>query len=294
MKKIFISFLLLVLGLLIWQWVRTQKPIPATQAVVVSGYVPYTLVHQLVGDAIPIEMLLPAGTEPHAFEPTPFVLVQLQRAGAFIFTSAVLEPWAADLAKSVPSGVPVLQLDKQISSTTDPHSWMNLHNGQVMAYQVAVLLAQLEAVPREKLDENYLQLAQELEELEKDFARTLASCQYKEVVHIGHSAFGNLLTPYGIKLTALAGSSHEGEQSAKKIVELIREIKDKNLPAIFTEETISPRLAQTVAAETGVDILKLYPIEHISKTDFEARVTYADLMRRNLQNLARGLQCPSL
>ncbi|MBQ8032854.1 MAG: zinc ABC transporter substrate-binding protein, partial [Elusimicrobiaceae bacterium] len=61
--------------------------------------------------------------------------------------------------------------------------------------------------------------------------------------------------------------------------------------AIFTEDTLSPRLAKAVAQETGAQIFPLYPIEHISKTDFNANVTYAELMRRNLESLARGLQC---
>ena len=113
------------------------------------------------------------------------------------------------------------------------------------------------------------------------------------MVHIGHLAFSNLLAPYGITLTALSGTSHEGEHSAKKLAELIREIKAKNLPAIFTEEVISPRLAQTVAAETGAQILPLYSIEHISKQDFENQVTYVDLMRRNLESLKQGLICPA-
>ena len=64
-----------------------------------------------------------------------------------------------------------------------------------------------------------------------------------------------------------------------------------NLSALFTEDAVSPRLAETVAAETGVDILPLYPIEHVTKNDFNREVSYAELMRRNLESLQRGLSC---
>ena len=295
MKKIFVAVCCLLVAGVLWQSCRRSAQTPLLPSVVVSGYVPYTLVRQLVGEAVPVEMLLPAGAEPHAFEPTPFALVQLQNAAAFIYTSAEIEPWAADLAQSAAGkNTPILELAATVEKSADPHVWMNLQNAQKMVFQLAQLLMQLFPQEQEKIQQNYAQMADELTELETQFQQTLTGCAYKEVVHIGHLAFGNLLTPYGIKLTALSGTSHEGEHSAQKLVELVRQIKAQQIPAIFTEETLSPRLAQTVAAETGVEILNLYPIEHISKRDFDAHATYADLMRRNLQNLARGLKCPAL
>lgn len=295
MKKIFIGVLCVLLMGLLWQSCRRPAQTSATPTVAVSGYVPYTLVHQLAGDFANVEMLLPAGAEPHAFEPTPFVLVQLQHASAFIYTSRETEPWAADLAQNaIGNNTPVLELSSTVEKSSDPHTWMFLPNAQKMAYATAQFLKQVFPQEQEQIQQNYEQMTRELTELEKQFQGTLTRCAQKEVVHIGHLAFDNLLTPYGIKLTALSGTSHEGEQSAQKIVELVRAIKSKQIPVIFTEETLSPRLAQTVAEETSVEILNLYPIEHISKNDFDRRVTYAELMRRNLQNLARGLQCPAL
>lgn len=268
-----------------------KRTASTTPGIVTSGYVPYTLTRQLAGSAAPITLLLPPGAEPHSFEPTPGVLVQLKDAKALVYTSAVLEPWVADLARLAGPGTRVLELAQTVPAGKDPHIWMNLANTQQLARRLAALLIEIDPSSEPQVNARLAQLEQELTALQDDFKRTLGTCIYTEVVHIGHLAFDNLLTPYGIKLTSLSGSSHEGEHSVKKMAEIIRQIQALHLPAVFTEETLSARISQTVSAETGAEILYLHPIEHISKQDFEREVTFTDLMRRNLESLKRGLQC---
>ncbi|MBR5151387.1 MAG: zinc ABC transporter substrate-binding protein, partial [Elusimicrobiaceae bacterium] len=173
----------------------------------------------------------------------------------------------------------------------DPHIWMQITNVKTLARALEELLEQLNPGQQLFYRENLKQLEEELDALDQDFKTKLAQCKSREVVHVGHLAFKNLTDAYGLTLTALSGTTHEGEQSAKKLTQLARQIKEQHVPAIFTEEALSSRLASTLAQETGTPIWTLYPVEHISKKDFNANVTYAELMRRNLENLARGLVC---
>lgn len=296
MRKHLFSILFLVAAGAIW-WASISSTVRNPYAdndnpvIVTSGYVPYTLLKELAGDSVNVLMLLPPGAEPHAFEPTPGALVMLQHADAFVYVSDELEPWAADLAKSVGQKTRVLALAQSFPKTGDPHVWMDPQQAELMAYELSELLADIAPQHRSVTDKNYSKLADELDQLDKDFQTQLANCQSREVVHIGHLAFGNLAQKYNLQLTALAGTSHNGEHSAKKLAALVKQIKQNNIHTIFTEDTLSPRLAQAVAQETGAQILPLYPIEHISKDDFNNNVTYATLMRRNLESLKRGLQC---
>ena len=296
MHKHLLSILFLVAAAAIW-WASISSTLrnPLTDndnpVIVVSGYVPYTLTKQLAGDTVNVIMLLPPGAEPHAFEPTPGNLVSMKYADAFIYLSDELEPWARDLAKSAGEKTRLLQLAEHSAPTGDPHVWMNPQRSRLMAYQIGALLAEIAPQNRAITDANYLKLADELDQLDQDFKTALANCKFREVVHIGHLAFKNLTDTYGLTLTALAGTSHDGEHSAKKLAALITEIQAHHIPAIFTEDTLSPRLAQTVSQETNTQILPLYSIEHISKQDFNQNVTYTNLMHRNLASLVRGLQC---
>lgn len=261
--------------------------------IVVSGYVPYALVRAIAGDTVALEMVLPPGAEPHSFEPTPGVLVALKQADGFIYISDGLEPWAADLQQNAVSNVRTLRLADSVPAARDPHIWMDLRLVPIFAEKIKDFLSTL--YPQKSLvyAKNLAKFNKEISALQADFMRDLSRCRYKEVVHIGHLAFGNLVRPYGLTLTALSGTSHDGEHSVRKLISLTRKIKQQQLPAIFTEETLSNRLPKAVASETGVEILPLYSIEHISKDDFEKQVSYVELMRRNLDNLKRGLQCPA-
>lgn len=270
---------------------RRSNHSSAQEKLIVSGYVPHVVVRELLGPSTSILQLLPVGTEPHSFEPTPGALVQLKNAIAFIYVSDTLEPWAAELAKATGLRTRVLKLSSLVPPSRDPHIWMDLGKMRTIFIQTAAFLCEIFPQDREKIQHNLERIIEQINQLEREFAATLATCKYKEVVHIGHLAFENLLVPYGINLVSLSGTSHEGEHSVKKITQLIHLVQTHHIPAIFTEEMLSPRLAQAVAVETGVEILKLYPVESVSKQDFDRQVSYEELMQRNLESLKRGLQC---
>lgn len=275
---------------------RTQQNSHAQKAqakIIVSGYVPYTLVRQLSGNTVSVEMILPPGAEPHSFEPTPGTLVALKQTNGFIYISDDLEPWALDLAKNAGENTRLLRLADSVEQTPDPHIWMRLENMPILAENITEFLKEICPQFAKNYTQNLNRFKSDIYRLQQDFATSLKHCRYRKVVHIGHLAFENLLIPYGLQLTTLSGTSHEGEHSVKKLIGLTRDIKRQGLKAIFTENMISGRLAEVVARETDVTILPLYPIEHISKQDFENNVTYVELMRRNLDSLKRGLQCPA-
>jgi len=293
MKKIFIVLFLLVFAGICWHACTQKKPsLAASPKVVVSGYVPYTLVKAIGGAALPVEMILPPGAEPHSFEPTPGTLVALKQAEGFVYISDELEPWAADLQANAGEQTRTLRLADAVAPASDPHIWMDLASAPVFAEKIKEFLSALYPAENEKYAKNLNKFNKEIDSLQKDYARGLSRCRYKEVVHIGHLAFGNLLRPYGLTLTSLSGTSHEGEHSVRKLIGLVQKIKQKNLPAIFTEEMVSNRLPKAVSTETHVQIVPLYSIEHISREDFEKQISYVEFMRRNLENLKRGLQCP--
>jgi zinc transport system substrate-binding protein len=87
------------------------------------------------------------------------------------------------------------------------------------------------------------------------------------------------------------GFSPDAEPTARNLADISRTVTAEGLNHIFCEELLSPRIAETIARETGVSILKLHGAHNISREELAAGTTFIDLMEKNLENLRTGLQC---
>ncbi len=295
-----IMALILVLALLafgIWWWrgdkAASAPAVPPTPSqklnVVASGYVAYTLLKQIGGERVQPVMLVPPGTEPHSFEPTPGSIIAVSGADLFVYVSPRVEPWVKDILKGI-SQVNALEAGPSLKDQ-DPHVWMTPYGALDMAQRIEKALIKADPAGKEYYKARYKQFEEDIKALHDDFKQGLADCQSHAVVHVGHLAFGNLAHAYGLEFRALTGTSHQGEHSVQKLADLVRFVRQNKVQAVFTEEMISSDLADTVAQETGVRVLPLYTVEEISKRDFDSGITYTDYMRRNLHNLKEGLKC---
>ena len=68
-------------------------------------------------------------------------------------------------------------------------------------------------------------------------------------------------------------------------------MKRSGIRCIFYEELLNPRVAETIAQETGAELLQLSAAHNLSKKAMEQGVTFIDIMEQNLKNLSRGLEC---
>ena len=255
--------------------------------IAVSGYVAYSLAHTVFGDLANLTLLVPPGTEPHAFEPSSKTLLEVNKAENFFYISADIEPWAVkispkgeSLAKNLPELLP-----------NDPHVWMNFDNVQTMAQNLAGYIVKRYPDLEREIVKNYFALSNEIQNIKKSYSKVLPTCKNRTIYHIGHLAFGYVAHDYGLDFKALFSADMDQEPSAKEIALLVKAIKESGAKYIFSEEQLNPALANTIAKETGAQILMLNTVEGISKEDFEKGKTYQDLMRENLQNLIIGLDC---
>jgi zinc transport system substrate-binding protein len=260
--------------------------------VVASGYAAYALAREAGAERIALSMLVPPGTEPHHFEPTPGAIIAVEKSDLFVYVSAQAEPWTTDILQGT-AGVRAVAA-AAVENGDDPHVWMTPYGALAMVKQIASALQKADPAHKSYYQKNVKQFEQKMKQLHEDFTKGLANCQSREIVHIGHLAFRQLADTYGLELQSLSGTSHQGEHSVRKLTGLVRRIRKKHIPAVFTEQLLSPQLAAAVAQEVRVQVLPLYTIEEVSKDDFEQGVSYEDLMRRNLEQLQKGLKCQVL
>ena len=143
----------------------------------------------------------------------------------------------------------------------------------------------------EKTQKNLANFKTDINNLKTAYLTKLANCKSRDIYHIGHLAFGAIAKNYNLNFKPLINSSEFQEPSPKDILEMIKQIKEKDIKYIFTEEALPPEMAALIAGQTQTQILMLYTIEHITKKEFDAQITYQDFMYKNLENLTKGLEC---
>lgn len=254
--------------------------------ILTSSYVPYTLVKNLVKDKADITMLMPPGVEPHSFEPLPKDILKVKKAPLFFYTDKTLEPWAYEIKKDT-----AFELGKNLTTPQDIHIWMDLDKALLMATRASNDLQKEYPALTSEIQTNLAHFTADINALKKSYSNQLKNCQTRDIYHIGHLAFGAIAKNYNLNFKPLVNSSESQEPSPKDILEMIKQIKEKNIKYIFTEEALPPDMAALIAEQTQTQILMLYTIEHITKEEFDAQITYQDFMYKNLENLVKGLEC---
>lgn len=279
-----------------YQWQKNDEEnkihnLPSAQGpavkVAVSSYVPYLLAKETLKDNIELTMIIPPGSEPHSFEPLPKTVIEIHQSDLFFYTSDRMDPWAQNMSDG--QGI---ALDGNLpNAQKDPHVWMDFNNMSAMAQNMAMYTARKYPQREQEMVKNLAAFQHEINMLDRLYGKMLAHCKTRDIYHIGHMAFGYIANNYNLNFKPLIGATPDQEPSAKDMAEMIKQIKANKVEYIFTEEALNPALADTIAKETGAKILTLYPVENITKSDFDKQVSYRQLMMANLQSLSEGLGC---
>ena len=169
----------------------------------------------------------------------------------------------------------------------DPHFWQDPLRMADLGDAVAAELGRADPGNADVYEANAGELRSDLESLDADYARGLASCERTTVV-VSHDAFG-YLGKYGLKMEPIAGLSPEAEPTPADLARLQGLIRDEGVTTVFSERLVSPRLSQTLADDMGIASAVLDPVEGLS--DQTAGEDYLSLMRANLDALMRANGC---
>ncbi len=269
---------------------------------------------QVGGELVTVENLIPAGVEPHDFEPTPQDVVKINNSKLFILNGAGLDPWAEKITAELNGeNTQTLNITKNFAllpSTTaeedqhneeeteheeehsafDPHLWLDPVNA---LREVDVIRDQLIAIdPKNETTykNNAKAYQQRLTTLDNKFEQALKNCKTREIF-TSHQAFAYLAQRYNLTQVGITGLAPEQEPSAKRMAEVSKLGKEKNIKYIFFETLVNPKIAETVASEIGAKTLVLNPLEGLTPDQEKQGEDYITIMETNLKSLQQALEC---
>jgi zinc transport system substrate-binding protein len=167
----------------------------------------------------------------------------------------------------------------------DPHFWLDPKRVSDAAGFLGAEISKLSADCATKVEVTVPAVQAQLEDLTQEFETSLATCSSRTIV-VSHEAFGYLADAFNLEQIGVAGLDPEGEPSAARLKEVIYLANSLGVSAVFTESTVNPDVAQTLADALEVGILTLDPLEIASVSK-----DYISLMQTNLEALRSGLNC---
>jgi zinc transport system substrate-binding protein len=284
-----------------------QGPSPTAPLTVAATVYPlFEFTRRVAGSNAEVVALVPAGVEPHDWEPSAGDVSRIRKARLLVYNGVGLDPWVEKLGDGGGrDGRPVLvrateglallpaaagEAGARGGTASDPHVWLDPVLAQAMVETIRAALARVDTAHAAAYADNARAFTGELAALDRDFAAGLAACARRDIV-TSHAAWTYLAARYRLTALAVMGVAPESEPSPARLASIARVAREKKVKYIFVETLASPRLAETLAREIGAETLVLNPIEGLTPEEAAAGKGYLSVMEGNLRTLRRGLDC---
>lgn len=270
----------------------------------------YEFSKEIAGANATVELLLPPGAEPHSFEPKPKDIAKLNNADLLVYTGQFMEPWVEKILKTVENksliivdasqGVRLLKTKdshhhnhkhQSHNADVDPHIWLDLRNAIKMVDNIQEGIVKKDYINHEYYKNNADRYKTLLSNIDLEYENTISLCPKKTIISGGHHSFGYLANRYNLNYYSAYGISPDSEPSPKTLARLSLIIKREGIKHVVFEELISPRVAETIARETGAEVVLVRAGHNIEIDEFKRGKTFISILNDNFETLKKVLQC---
>ncbi|MHB9704921.1 metal ABC transporter substrate-binding protein [Alcaligenes aquatilis] len=172
----------------------------------------------------------------------------------------------------------------------DPHAWQSLDLAQIYVRNISKGLEQADPANAQYYQGRAKDYAQRIQELDDSIKTRLQAVPVdKRKVITSHDAFSYMGKAYNIRFIPLVGVSSQAEPSARDIAQIIQQARSEQIQAIFVENTVSAKLVEQVARETGAKVGGTLYSDALGVPGSGVD-TYLGMMRSNTDQLIKALQ----
>lgn len=228
-------------------------PLPVVASFSILG----DMVREVGGDRVSVSVLVGPDGDAHVYTPTPADARSVGSARLVFVNGLHFEGWMERLIQAAGYRGKVVVasagvVPRKLEGGQDPHAWQSLANGR--RYVENIRAALVAALPQDAdvINARAAAYSAKIEALDKTVrGRFQGLPPAARRVITTHDAFGYFGAAYGVQFLAAEGVSTESEASAASVAGLIRQVRDKQVRALFLENVTDPRLIERIAAEAG-------------------------------------------
>ena len=287
-------FTILLINLLILSYSSHAQ---STPKVVATASIMADMAENVGGNLISVESIVPIGGDPHIYEATPRDARLVEGADLILVNGLTFEGWIAELIENSGSQAPVVTITEGIKpiqsvvyeNASDPHAWMDPVLGKQYAKNILESLIKLAPQFTEEFQFNYDAYIGQLNDLHEYCVKRINEIpEHQRILVTSHDAFQYFGRRYGLRLEAILGTSTDAEAQTSDIQRVSSIIEESQIPSVFIESTINPKLLQQIADDHGVVIGGQLYSDSLGEKDSPAG-TYLDMIKHNVDTIVNAL-----
>ncbi|TKY83647.1 metal ABC transporter substrate-binding protein [Pectobacterium polonicum] len=255
------------------------------------------IAQNIAGDAATVESITKPGAEIHDYQPTPRDIVKTQSAQLVLWNGMNLERWFTrffENVKNVPAVVvtegitPLPIREGAYNGNPNPHAWMSPSNALIYIENIRRGLVQADPANAETYNRNAKAYAEKIKALDAPLRERLSRIpESQRWLVTSEGAFSYLAKDYQFSEVYLWPINADEQGSPQQVRRVIDTVREKAIPVVFSESTISDKPAKQVSKETGAKYGGVLYVDSLS-TEKGPVPTYIDLLQVTVETIAKG------
>ena len=291
--------------------------------VIVSIFPLYDLVRRVAGPDADVTLLLQPGHNEHHFDPTPKDVEVAAQAKLGVMVGLGLDPWMEKLLHDAAPTARVLKLGDRVPTLTikddpigaedhddedehgdggaghhaeehdhhehekgapDPHCWLDPQRAQLMVRAIAEEMGKVDSAHTLAYRARATELDNSLVAVDKEAEERLKKLSRKGFVTF-HGSFGYFAERYKLNILAVIEPFPGSQPTGEYVAKVLAAIKEKKVPALYSEPQLDPRPAKVLADEAKIPLGVLDPVGGGKDTD-----SYEKMIRFDVAALEQFLK----
>jgi ABC-type Zn uptake system ZnuABC Zn-binding protein ZnuA/ABC-type Mn2+/Zn2+ transport system permease subunit len=259
-------------------------------------------VRQVGGGAVSVDQILQPNTDPHEYEPRPSDVEAAAGAKLVFANGDNLDQWVDQIVSDSGSGAPVIDLGATVperlpgessgaeASKYDPHWWHDPRNAEAAVAAIERRLAAADPSHRRQFERAADAYLGRLRRLDAGIAKCFGAVpRAQRRLVTDHDAFGYFAKRYGIDVVGavIPSQTTQAQPSAKDLSDLIALIEREGVEAVFPESSLSPKVAEALARQTGASTEYTLYGDTLGPAGSDG-ATYLSMEAANADSMVRG------
>jgi len=300
-KNIFLSLILLLCFNLLGCKKANNLEQSNKEVILTSFTVLADMIRNVVSDEFVVKSIVEPGVEVHGYQPIPSDLIKGSNAFVFVDNGFGFELWAEKFVSNLKVKRitisdrlnPVYINEDFYKGKPNPHAWISPKRGIIYVDIIVDSLSNLRPSKRELFQKNAEIYKNKLSKIDEEFSLFINNLEFNNRYLVScEGAFSYLTYDYGLNEAYLWPVNAESQITPKRMANLIELVKNKKIPSIFCESTVSSESQLIVAKETGSTFGGNLFVDSLSEDDGKAP-TYLRMLNHNLTLIKKGLNSRS-